>query len=518
MLLPRYLLEYRRVSTKDQLTGTGMDMQELSASLRKELCEQYDLVPYGQLFDDAGVSAFKHEAMERPAFKQMMDVADESASDSIVVLYNWDRLSRQDIHQAMTTLMQITSRVRLYIMSERRIFSKNDPDLMVSLMMALIGLARAGDESKAKSARTTNAALQRINEFDQGIMGLSGTPRWVGVGRTPAWITLDANKCVQPNNKFIQVRRIVELTLLGYVTVAVTKAVNKEFDTNWKSTVITELLQGVALIGTLKIELNGQTHTLENYFPAVCTEAEFYRLRHKKVTSQSRRGGQQALPLLTGHSLVKHHQCGGGIRASYSGKRVMAYSCLCHATGGECAGNGFNLIAQTIETAIFDVVSDALFNAQPAKDSPIPHMELQLGTLQTELSEYTEIANTGRLPKSLIGRMLVLESDISKLTADIQKERGVLHIDALAEEWRQVNRDILQSVTFSEDRMRLRDLLTHAVNSITIDKVKGSKAFTLCIVMKTGEYRYYQTDGKGRVDMTTSAADKLAIVHNLLNV
>ena len=43
--MKKYLFEYRRVSTTDQLAGSGMEIQELGTDLRTHLCNEYGLKP-----------------------------------------------------------------------------------------------------------------------------------------------------------------------------------------------------------------------------------------------------------------------------------------------------------------------------------------------------------------------------------------------------------------------------------------------------------------------------------------
>ncbi len=485
----KYLLEYKRVSTTKQLSGDGMEQQTLAIDLKDRLCREHGLTPYKYTFDDSGVSAFKYEASERPAFKDMLQVLNEpeTSNESVVVLYNWDRLSRQDIHSAMTTLMQVTAKANLYIMSENRMFSKNDPDLMVSLMMALVGLARAGDESKQKSKRTVSHALKRIVEHNEGKRSEDGYSIAVkSVSSKHAWFFDVTDGLVKPHKYYWNVaKHLAQLLTKGLPTAQVKAEMDKHYtppktDT-WTVNLIRRFHLTEALTTDRTLTIKGTKHVLKDYYPRLLTEDEYLKLkaaRSKRATYSPSTG---KVNLVSGMNISKC-QCGSpvGYNTNNSGGSIF---CIRHKKKeNDC--KGFSMKLSYIEPVVLMVGADILssFNKTEVTDS-IQVKGFQLNQKKELLEEYASNAEQGLLPKALLANMVKLESEIEVLESDIETEKlNAVGVDSkLSSSWASVQ--CLPSMDSTTERTELKTLIKKSFKSITFHKLQGFSHFKVVFVL-----------------------------------
>ncbi|WP_028022217.1 recombinase family protein [Enterovibrio calviensis] len=279
--MSNYLIQYTRISSHSQRLGTGLQGQALSQEEMNHLCSTYNVIPYHETFCDSAVSAFKVSAKDRPAFSRILANLESGAfsPSSVLVLANLDRLSRQDIHTACTTLLSVIQQVRVYIVQERRLFSKDDPDLMMGLMMALATLQRGHDESLAKSTRTNKSNLVRIQNHKDGIKGKNGNSLSITSGKYPMWVKLvDGEVTIDPAKADIA-REVVRLMIEGKSISQVQHwLVANHPSIKWGEMSLRRLHTRKTLIGEFSITINGEKHVLHNHIEPIISEAEYYRL------------------------------------------------------------------------------------------------------------------------------------------------------------------------------------------------------------------------------------------------
>ncbi|PMN64305.1 recombinase family protein [Enterovibrio norvegicus] len=325
-----YLLEYSRVSTSKQIDKMGLKGQRLTEDERDFLCNEYDLTPYHETFSDLAVSAFKINASERPSFSRIIELLDsgEVSSDSVLVLSNLDRLSREDINTAINTLTGIIDKCRIYITQERRIFDKHDSNLMPNLMMALICLSRANDESQAKSERVTKANLIRIQNHHDGVKGVNGLPLAIPSGRYPSYIDTNTETGEISLNPYkSEVMKTVITMLLSGLSVRGVQdwLVVHHPDLDWGEMMLRRIHTRKALHGEFNIMVRGKKHTLVNHVPPLIDEVTFYQLVQLRTENfKARTRTEGLISVFTGFKKSYCRSCGSPMVTTVSnGKEIL---------------------------------------------------------------------------------------------------------------------------------------------------------------------------------------------------
>ncbi|GAL28506.1 phage recombinase putative [Vibrio variabilis] len=408
----KYLFEYRRVSSKKQLSGEGMEIQQIDETLRQQLCNEHDLQPYNRVFDDAGVSAFSKDITNRPAFNELLSVINQPdvSQESIVVLYNWDRLSRQDVHTAMTTLMQVTAKVRLFIVSENRLFDKSDPDLMVSLMMALVGLARAGDESAMKSKRTKGNALSLITAHqnnEPSSRNEYGHARAIhSVGSLPWWVD-SKDGFIKLNEPLADtIRQIVQFAIDGWGAKRILDWLNSECTVappaggHWDYGIISRLSKRKTLYGYYALNIGDTEYVLEDYVPPVIDEVTYWQYVEAKSKRTHSRASKNNVHLLTGFGVTKCRHCGGSMAGTYKGGKVRLYCITASRQSHLC--EQWSCTSEPIEKAILDNIPQLLMPLSNATDNSAVEASLRLSEQRLKEAEQSMLA----APSAALARVL----------------------------------------------------------------------------------------------------------------
>ncbi|PKF51340.1 recombinase family protein [Enterovibrio nigricans] len=327
-----YLIEYSRVSTSKQIDKTGLKGQQLSDDERDFLCNEYELTPYHETFSDLAVSAFKINASERPRFSRIIELLDSgiASPDSVLVLSNLDRLSREDINTAVHTLTGIIDKCRIYITQEKRIFDKHDPSLMTNLMMALISLSRANGESQAKSERVTKANLVRIQNHHDGVKGVNGLPLAIPSGRYPSYIDTNTETGEISLNpyKATVMKTVINMMLSGSPVRGIQDwLVVHHPKLDWGEMMLRRIHTRKALYGEFNITVRGKQHTLSNHVPPLIDEATFYQLvqiRTENFKARTRTEG--LISVFTGFKKSYCRSCGSPMVTTVSdGKEILKY-------------------------------------------------------------------------------------------------------------------------------------------------------------------------------------------------
>jgi len=455
-----------------------------------ELSTRYGLLIDSRTFSDIGKSAFKGEQLENDLGRLINLINDGSiAHGSVIVIFSLDRLSRQHLTIAVSLLLNIiTAGVGVHTTVDNRLYTDDSDTLMADLMMSLIAFAVANEESLKKSKRTKSAANQRLLDYKEGKLTPSNKVRWIGVGKRPMWVDVDEHKGIITNEHYSTLKLAVELSLAGHGSLHVAQILNQESSFKRDTSKLSKILRRASLMGRYKFKIDGVEHVLENYFPAICTEDEFYRLRQIKTQKARNRGVANFLPLLVGHGIFKHKQCNGGVRTAKSKVTgSVSYGCLNRSNGGSCIG--FNIKAITIEKMVFKLITDTLFTGSQSVEqvSPIPRLESELTDKQNQLNEYVELLAEGGSPKAYTPLLARLENDIDSLNQELSEARIQTPIDTLLDDWMNVNQEALNTTEHTAERITLRQLIADTCENVEIDKQTKQRDFTLTIKLKDGQ-------------------------------
>jgi len=265
---------YHRVSSEQQLFGTGIERQEqtLSAYVQQNnLCADMDeLEPV--VIADHGVSAFKGLNMsEGNLGKWMTQVKDGMWDGSILVLESIDRFSRMNPFTVMGYLSELDKHnITIYDVSLGvRINRANSAMLPIVTMSA----QRAYEESKLKSDRIRDGwKRKRTNAFNNGTIVTNKRPKWIDV--------VD-NKYVL-NDKAKVVKEIFRLYQSGIGCPTIAKILQDmgdewQFDRPWRSEAVHKVLRNRRVTGIIFIsEIIRNYESTENPVDQKRYEMEVY--------------------------------------------------------------------------------------------------------------------------------------------------------------------------------------------------------------------------------------------------
>lgn len=323
------LYSYIRWSSGSQSQGSTRSRQ-LAAARAYAAENQLEMVE----IIEPGVSAFRGKNRSGK-LGDFIDAVKNHAipSDSWLYCENLDRLSRDDIHNALGLFLEIIG-LGLTIVTgmDKKVYNresiKNNPtDLMISILMFI----RGNEESETKSNRVAGNAIALITRHNEG-----GGANIKSIGKHPFWID-DTGSQYEPVKKHPQywniAREAIDMFLSGHGVYSVKRHLDQKYPNGlngkeWDYQVLQRMRGNRALIGKRTLKVNGVTHVLNNYFPQLCTdEAEFLKLRELKEQNKfiSKKSGE-TISILSGLSILRCSHCGGTMH-SFLNKNDLRYIC-----------------------------------------------------------------------------------------------------------------------------------------------------------------------------------------------
>lgn len=487
------LYSYIRWSSAKQTAGTSLTRQTQAA----RLYASQNGLEYTEILD-AGVSAFKGKNSTQGALGAFIQAVKDGVipKDSWLYVENLDRLTRQDM---LTALNLFTSLLGLGLTivtgMDKRVYTaesagKDISDLMISLVM----FSRANEESKTKQARANETARALVDRFKQG------QPTNIKVmGNDPWWFDNSMSKyeAVKPHPvHWGAAQKIVELFLKGWGSNKIATYLNSNLDvypaprptrrrliTKWNVPNLVTMRKNPALMGVRKLTIQGTEHTLENYYPALCTPEQYARIQDIRLSNRSRQGEQRNLiSLLSGIGVLRCGLCGGpmifyqkegNLRYVCSDGKMHRSSCKCWSVRGDLLEN------LTARALIYGYTHSLLSGHTQAEDltPTIEAKEGELTLVKTQLSNVTTaITTTGPLPV-LLEQVTALSRREQALLLELDnlKQRKALQGSDLDLDEQIKNTlglltgELIRDTTHS-DRIQIREVIRKCISRVTVTK------------------------------------------------
>lgn len=198
--MPRIAYSYKRFSSPKQSRGDSMRRQ---TEFEQRVVKEMDLVLDDSLtLSDTGVSAFRGKNAKFGALAEFMKLVDAGkvADGSVLIVENIDRLSRENVFDAFNLFSRIIGAgVTLVTAEPYDVYDKAGVQGNVAkLMVPLVYMMRAHDESKTKSERIHQAWGQRRKRAAEGGAVLTE--------RCPAWLRVVGGcyQIIEPRAKVIR--------------------------------------------------------------------------------------------------------------------------------------------------------------------------------------------------------------------------------------------------------------------------------------------------------------------------
>lgn len=331
---------YIRMSTEGQLRGDSLRRQVDRSRL---YAAEHGLdLDETTSFKDIGVSAFRGKNLKQGALSRFKEavLTKKISPGSYLLVESLDRFSRDEVAHAQSEFLQlIKSGINVVTLIDGRVFKPDHLD-MTDLILSLVTLARANDESKHKSDRLSQSWANKRAHANQRKM----------TGMCPAWLRLsdDKSQFEVIEIRAAIVRSIFEDSANGIGNYKITKRLNqagvphfgqttksgrpyKKQSTGWHGSYIAKIVNNPAVYGELqpyKWDTRGQRvpdgPPITDYYPKIVDKELFLRAKQSRSSRDFRdqyaakgRKGEHVSNVFSG--LAKCAYCGGVMRFENKG-------------------------------------------------------------------------------------------------------------------------------------------------------------------------------------------------------
>lgn len=420
---------YVRFSTARQELGDSLRRQ---VAMAEEFCAKYGLDLHPVSYRDLGVSAFKRKNVERGALAAFIDAVKTGKVEkgSYLVIEQFDRLSRAEVDVALKLLLDLVhSGIKLVTLVDEKIWDRESVKDIGNLILAIVFMSRANNESAAKADRLSQAWTQKKKAaLESGKIMSRECPRWLTVNA-------DKSAFVVLEDRAESVRRVFAMRINGHGVVSIVNRANREMwpvpgkgDT-WHTSLVGRLLSNRALLGEYQPHKSGSEddkripvgELVHDYYPAIIDEQTFLRaqaVRERKGAFPGRRDIsyrnwlQGLLKCSCGHSFVRKN------KTSSKQPGYARYYCTARNRGvTDCP----SMNAREIETAIIHAVSGIaphFWNGTARLEELNTLLDVQQVDLTAAISQrdrFAEAIGTSKAPiPVLLERLTTAEIEVEK--------------------------------------------------------------------------------------------------------
>jgi len=493
---------YLRFSTPEQSRGDSFRRQMEAASA---YAARHGLDLQELSFRDLGVSAYRGSNAVEGALGQFIAAVDAGSVSrgSYLLVENLDRLSRDRIMPALNRFSSLLEKgVNIVTLSDNKMYTAESLNNLPDLMLSLLVMSRAHEESELKSRRV-RAAWQ--NKRDR-----AAEDGHILTARAPAWLRLTPDRTFEVRkDRAAVVRRIFKLALAGHGKGSIAYRLNadgvepfgdgekeaRKAD-GWRASYIHKILGNEAVIGRFqpmrRLWVDGKKHrepdgpALDGYFPVVLKDSnDFYRIRRAPQGASGRKGKALA-NVLSG--LVRCERCGGVLHSVNKGqgsKGGRYLGCDNARRKGTCDAPPvrYQVVLAAVINSLESGEIDLRSLVETGTKSRRPELRETLEAIEGRISETeASIANLldalERRPSALIEKRLEAnEAALAKLREEKaqaeddlrQAGSGSDHVGDLLEVARTFNRTMKSGDTEAIGELNVR---LNAALKRTIDKIE----------------------------------------------
>ncbi|MGR6422806.1 recombinase family protein [Aeromonas veronii] len=324
MSRPVKAYSYIRFSTPKQAQGDSYRRQLQQAM---DYCAEHNLQLDDKTIDDFGTSAFRGANMSEGALGRFVDAVKhgEIEQGSYLLVESVDRLSRQAVEEALEQFLAIVrAGIVIVTLSDKQVFRRGQVDF-TKLIVSIVYMARANDESEMKSRRSRAA-------WSNGREQARKNNKVIANSRLPSWLTRDGEQIVPISERVAIVNEMFEMAKsgCGYEQIAKVfldkgyKTFGKEAD--WRPAGIQAVIKSQAVIGVF------QPHVIENghrvpadepilgYYPTIVSPALFEEVQHLISKRNKHSGSYRKGTFNNLFSGVLRCQCGESLRYQNKGR------------------------------------------------------------------------------------------------------------------------------------------------------------------------------------------------------
>lgn len=477
---------YVRFSHGRQKNGDSLRRQ---MALSREYANKHGLNLQELTYSDLGLSAFRGANIERGALAGFIKAVEDGTirRGSYLLVENFDRLSRAEVHVALQLLLRLVSAgIVVVTLMDGKVWNEETVADTTNLLVTIIVMGRAHDESLGRSKRIREIHQAKRARRDPAIFG-----------QGPAWVTRrpDGSGWDLKPGMADSIRRVFELSINGVGSVAIARMANAEGWVapakvqRWNTTLPNKLLRNRAVLGEYEPkEMKGSKRVSTgevwtDYYPRVVDEATFLKAQaaaHNRLHLPNRRDAGYH-NVLQGFAFCGH--CGQTLlRKRKSGpKNAVGYAqYICsgkHCGEKRCptaSARAFeqrllpnlvrNAVSEVARTDRLAAVRDLLEAKEAEHRDAMTAAERILTMLQSAPSPLLE-----RRFRELDGKAIAADAQAVALRAELYADQGAL-CDEVVEDAIDTAMTAVLDVTdqFATERAALRDRLARAYSAVWV--------------------------------------------------
>lgn len=431
---------YVRFSTPTQILGDSLRRQ---VQMAEAYAAQHNLRLDKRGYKDMGVSAFKQKNSKTGDLAAFIAAVREGAiaPGSYLLIEQFDRLSRSEITAALGLMLNLVDAgVILVTLVDNRVWDRETVQDMGNLIVSIVLMSRAHEESLAKSRRLKSAwGQKRKLALETGKILTRECPRWLRVSD-------DRTSFEVLEDRVESIRKVYDMRIGGHGIVSIVNRANKEGwpppakGDSWHTSLVGRVLHNRSLLGEYQpgIQDENGKRVIEgdpvlNFYPAVIDEQTFLRAQavgDRKGAFPGRRDLtyrnflQGLLRCNCGQSMVRKN------KQSTKQPGYARYYCTARNRGlSDCPG----VSAPDLEAAVIFVVSrmaPAFFEGTARMDAlkvRAEVLEVDVSAARQTRNRYLDaIGNTTTSIPALLTRMAEAETVLEKHEKELAQIRAEL--------------------------------------------------------------------------------------------
>ncbi len=422
---------YIRFSSEKQQLGDSLRRQVEQA---EKYAERHGLTLDHSSYRDLGISAFKGRNASEGKLGTFLRAVERGLipSDSTLLIEDFDRLSRDEIDNALSLFLRIVqSGITLVTLKDEQIYTRDRIRRdQASLIVSIMYMGRAHDESKMKSRRVSQAWEAKRK---------SGKPM---TAVAPAWLELSADRAawrVLPEKAAV-VKKVFKLALAGNGAPTIAKMLNAggvptmKNAPHWTFGTVAALLRNSSVVGTFTPK-KAAAEPIEGYYPAIIPKTQF-ALAQEAISKRrwlGGRGSENVANLFAGIS--RCHVCDSGMRVVGQQGRHVYLKCLTAYAGMGCDEGRFPYRAaeRAILRHLADDFSELLTRSEEAHEDELAvlrqrkaNLTRRIGNLVDSLADVGAPALRTKI-NDLQVELEIVEQEIVEHVPAMQQLLGRLH-------------------------------------------------------------------------------------------
>ncbi|WP_272955121.1 recombinase family protein [Agrobacterium rubi] len=484
---------YVRISSKGQMKGDGVRRQ-VEASHAYAAANGLTI---DEELTDIGLSGYHGDHVATGALGGFLELVKTGKIDkgSVLIVESLDRLSREDIITAQSQLMSLLAAgVDVVTLIDNQRYSRSAS--LGDIVLSLVSMARANEESRTKSERAKAKIAQRRTD------AMNGKKTFVLNG--PSWIDQipigGGQYRFELNERAQTVRDIFEMYDSGIGAHTISKILNAEkrpvFASRgvfalWRDASIMFFLRSEAAIGTYAI---GTDFKVPDYYPRLVSDEVWFRIQDRLSANKTKaagRRGEKFTNLFQGFAVC--HNCGTPIRTIRGGNKnaYAYYACQQKFIGGSgCDQQGRKFIRlEAIEEAILDHVHEYHTDSKNGSVGQRENVAMELDSAKAESAEVAKrITNVRSVLETVdndddrlafMGRLSELRKESERHNHTVAVlEKKLREIDENNQQQVDVNKLILDEIrqwptmdkdTLYRSRAKINQSLSKIISTVRFD-------------------------------------------------